>query len=706
MLTWFLPSPLGLPIIKTGGHYCSAIKAIRKFEANIPSQGYTFLDTMIVKGNQYNWDIQNTLSDPQFVSEVALSNDDAGTAYGFAGTAPSWNPNDRIPRAFLQIKLKENGQPIATWSPFASIMGDNANLENVPGLLKHPTNQNIELRTNRFDAIILGSYVSAPPVPISSDPSLDFILRDPPGDQSYCSLEQGSTFSFEKTIESGNEHSKSRERNIEIIPAIGIGAGGLAAPFGIGLELGADIEINAEAGFQRSETYTKSSDGSKSLREDISAAETVTTSSEEQSFVYGNNQDLYYGTVRNTAIGFAKHHKMIAVSDALGASMSLGMMNTLGVAVDDAPVFHFTDSDSDGVADFPMFWKKAANGSIDPDYAAYFTFEWCDIPSKSLLPASYFMKTEYTIENVDIPTLEAARDHYFKSSGYYTYPDGQAATTVNVGWSYPEGMKFANNDDHRWELFHQTFMNERNAISNLYPTQASTLQKGYQINADIWSDVNGATLNNMASSITTGTAGFDAAYISRLQNEALHGDDRVGPGYRFSVSAEQLAAAQPSSGPAISEIQLDSVRYYNAQINAWKLMLAQNEFEKLNARKYIMDNVEQQFSDPAQLSTWIEDLQSSSSEVNNWSINDFSDIAVNNGNLVGGELGADQSIWDDADFEPFFLNFSGGGSSYTNSLTKTNITEITSSKALSGVWNGSEGGGLLIGGSWNGSQYR
>ncbi|MDC0600383.1 hypothetical protein OAO65_03645 [Flavobacteriales bacterium] len=693
------PFPLGLPIIKTGGHYCSAIKAIRKFEANIPSQSYTFLDTMIVKGNQYNWDIQNTLSDPQFVSEVALSNDDAGTAYGFAGTAPSWNPNDRIPRAFLQIKLKENGQPIATWSPFASIMGDNANLENVPGLLKHPTNQNIELRTNRFDAIILGSYVSAPPVPISSDPSLDFILRDPPGDQSYCSLEQGSTFSFEKTIESGNEHSKSRERNIEIIPAIGIGAGGLAAPFGIGLELGADIEINAEAGFERSETYTKSSDGSKSLREDISAAETVTTSSEEQSFVYGNNQDLYYGTVRNTAIGFAKHHKMIAVSDALGASMSLGMMNTLGVAVDDAPVFHFTDSDSDGVADFPMFWKKAANGSIDPDYAAYFTFEWCDIPSKALLPASYFMKTEYTIENVDIPTLEAARDHYFKSSGYYTYPDGQAATTVNVGWSYPEGMKFANNDDHRWELFHQTFMNERNAINSLYPTQASTLQKGYQINADIWSDVNGATLNNMASSITSGTAGFDAAYISRLQNEALHGDDRVGPGYRFSVSAAQLAAAQPSNGAAISEIQLDSVRYYNAQINAWKLMLAQNEFEKLNARKYIMDNVEQQFSDPAQLSTWIEDLQSSSSEVNNWSIDDFSDIAVNNGNLVGGELGADQSIWDDADFEPFFLNFSGGGSSYTNSLTKTNITEITSSKALSGVWNGSEGGGLLIGGA-------
>ena len=243
-----------------------------------------------------------------------------------------------------------------------------------------------------------------------------------------------------------------------------------------------------------------------------------------------------------------------------------------------------------------MFFKKNSDGSIDPSNAAYFTFEWSTVPSKTILPASYFMKTEYTIENVDIPSLEGLRDHYFKTSGFYTYPDGQASTTIEseLGWSYPEGMKYANNDDHRWELFHQTFMNERNAVNSTYPTQASTLQKGYQVNADIFSILDNSTIANMGSSIQDGTAGFSSALISRIQNEALNGDDRVGPGYIFSVSDSELANAQPTTGDAITEIQLDSVRFYNAQINAWKLMLAENEFEKLNARKYIMDNVEQQ----------------------------------------------------------------------------------------------------------------
>lgn len=695
------PFPLGLPIIKMGMEYCSSIQAIRKFEADIASLNYSFQDTAEVKGNQYSFSIQNTLSDPQFVSDIPLSLEDGGTAYGFTGTQPAFNPNDRVPRGYLKIELKKNGQTITTWNPFASVMGDNADLATVPGLMKSPIDQTILFQTDQFDAIIFGNYVSAPPVPISTDPSLDFILRDPPGDQSYCSLEQGSTFSFEKSIESGNQHSMSRERNLEVLPAVDLSAEFAVKPLGFGVGIGAGTTIDAEWGYSRSETYTKSTDGEKSIREEISATETVSTSSEEQSFIYGNNQDLYYGTVKNYAVGFTKHHQMAAVEDVINASLSSSMLSTLGIPVSDAPVFHFTDNDGDGDADFPMFFKKNSDGSIDPSNAAYFTFEWSTVPSKTILPASYFMKTEYTIENVDIPSLEALRDHYFKTSGFYTYPDGQASTTLEseLGWSYPAGMKYANNDDHRWELFHQTFMNERNAVNSTYPTQASTLQKGYQVNADIFSILDNSTIANMGSSIQDGTAGFSSALISRIQNEALNGDDRVGPGYRFSVPASDLANAQPTTGDAITEIQLDSVRFYNAQINAWKRMLAENEFEKLNARKYIMDNVEQQFSDPSQLSTWIEDLESSSSEVNNWSIDDFSDIAVSNGNLQGGELGADNSIWDDADFEPFFLNFSGGGSSYTSSLSKTNISEVSKTTALSGVWNGSSGGGLLIGGA-------
>lgn len=713
------PFPLGLPLIKMGAQYCSAIKAIRKYDVSLPSPEYSYIsadgtpmpyevkDTTVVKGEQYTLSIQNTLADPQFVSTIALANEDAGTAYAFAGAVPSYDPIDLIPRGFMQIKLLENGQEKATWNPFTAVMGNSPNLSEVPGLMKSPVDNSILLQNDRFDAILMGEYISAPPVPISSDPELDFILRDPPGDQSFCSIEQGSTFSFEKTIESGNQHSQSRERNIEVIPAIDLGTEFSMKPLGFGIGVDATITLDAEGGMSREEYYSKSSSGEQTIREEISATETISTSMEEQSGIYGNNQDLYYGTVRNTAIGFTKHHKMVSVEDALGGARTFGMLTTLGLQVDDAPVFHFSDPDDDGVAEFPMFWKKAADGGIDPNNAAYFTFEWCQIPSKSILPASYFMKTEYTIENVDIPALEAARDDYFKNSGFYEHPDGQPASRDEgtapgqLGWSYPKGMRYANNDDHRWELFHQTYLTERNTANPEYPAQASTLQKGYNIDADIFSGLDpSSTVTNAGGTIANGTEGFDAAYITRLQAEATSGDDRVGPGYRFEVTAAELYSVRTAmEDPTITEIQLDSVRYYNNQIAAWKLMLARNEFEKLNARKYIMDNVESQFSNPDQLSTWIEDLEASSAEVNNWSVNDFSAIAVQNGNLQGGELGADNSIWDDADFEPFFLNFSGGGAAYTSSLTKTNITEVTSSKTLSGVWSGTEGGGLLVGGA-------
>ena len=245
-------------------------------------------------------------------------------------------------------------------------MGSNPDLTSVPGLMKSPVDQSILLQPDRFDAILMGSYISAPPVPISSDPELDFILRDPPGDQSYCSLEQGSTFSFEKTINSGNQHSKSRERNIEVIPAVDISIGGVLAPLGLGAESAASFSIDAEWGYARQENYTKSLSGDQTIREEISAVETVSTSSEEQSGIYGNNQDLYYGTVRNTAIGFTKHHKMISVPDALVAGMTSGQLTTLGIAVDNAPVFHFQDSNGDGAADFPCSSRKLTMETLIP----------------------------------------------------------------------------------------------------------------------------------------------------------------------------------------------------------------------------------------------------------------------------------------------------------------------------------------------------
>ena len=57
-------------------------------------------------------------------------------------------------------------------------------------------------------------------------------------------------------------------------------------------------------------------------------------------------------------------------------------------------------------------------------------------------------------------------------------------------------------------------------------------------------------------------------------------------------------------------------------------MLAENEFEKINARRYIFDNLED-FEDVSDLSNWAEDLESTGMAANNYSLDDFSYTSMN-----------------------------------------------------------------------------
>ena len=50
-----------------------------------------------------------------------------------------------------------------------------------------------------------------------------------------------------------------------------------------------------------------------------------------------------------------------------------------------------------------------------------------------------------------------------------------------MSWDYPDGMKLANNDDHRWEIFHQAWMDSMPIIMATFPTQASTITRGYDV---------------------------------------------------------------------------------------------------------------------------------------------------------------------------------------------------------------------------------
>ena len=76
-------------------------------------------------------------------------------------------------------------------------------LDSVPFLLRSQIAESSGIRPlvyqrGTFNAIILGEYMATADVPVSAEPVLEFVLRDPPGDASSCSIVQGSSVSFEK----------------------------------------------------------------------------------------------------------------------------------------------------------------------------------------------------------------------------------------------------------------------------------------------------------------------------------------------------------------------------------------------------------------------------------------------------------------------------------------------------------------------------
>ena len=366
---------------------------------------------------------------------------------------------------------------------------------------------------------------------------------------------------------------------------------------------------------------------------------------------------------------------------------------------------YFEDANNDGVVDFIPLVKLTSSGELALDnnqiQIRNYCLGWMERVVTGQLPASHFMKTQYTIEQVDIATLEIARNSYFSAHPeLYNWPDGTASNVPyeNLPWQYPSrtvwpqpddagddpdiigtDMILANNDDHRWELFYQDWLN---SVGNNIPNQASTLTKGYDLpNLEVAALGYDATLLGIAAE-SAAEIGVSQELWTRILSDPTTGDDRTGPGYRFLGE----------------DITLDSVRYYNNQIRQWKMMLAENELEKINARTKLFEDIEQ-FADVDNLSDWATNLEGTAEAYNSFSIDDFGEAANNEGQPLDSSLVADASLWNDAHFQPFFITFSGGGAEFTQTITRTNIEEYTKTRELTGTWNDAFSAGLKVNGA-------
>ena len=351
--------------------------------------------------------------------------------------------------------------------------------------------------------------------------------------------------------------------------------------------------------------YSRNKTNAVKIEESMTVTTEISTSDLAQEHLYldedgtilSTHQDLFFGSVRNTAISVHRRIGPIRTAELYTDGIDGQIAQDLGAE-------DYSVKGTQGIIQsweeggtkpnlIPMF-KTDHQGEMTLSLAPHL-LAWRTETKTSDLPASQFLKTEFTIKTQDIALLEASRDAYFEAHPeLYQWPDG---TPSNQNWphtAFPKGMRLANNDDHRWSIFHQGWLDEVHTAtansSEQVPAGPSTINRAYQVpNPDIAGA--GLSLDDFADYYDSPS---DPAAV--LISDVLSGDDRKGPGYIFLGHATQL--------------DLDSVRYFNNQIASWSRMLAENEFEKINARRYIFDNLDQ-FDEPSELSNWMEDLESS-----------------------------------------------------------------------------------------------
>ena len=237
----------------------------------------------------------------------------------------------------LDIYLVSNGEVIDTWKPFEYAFGTPPPYDNVPAIAKIEGTSQAAFGANGLKAMLLGEVFLGDPVPASSTPSLDFILRDPPGDQSSCNIVQGSKYSFEKELTTAQSDGQHYGQNWAAGLPFSLTGKQVLAPMGIGASRGANIEIAYENKFDSEQSMSNEEFEGLTLTETFETTETISTSDQPLSYFYGDNQDLFYGRTENVEVVVTSHFDFVPTTTALTIAGSKFNVLNLSGSVDGAP---------------------------------------------------------------------------------------------------------------------------------------------------------------------------------------------------------------------------------------------------------------------------------------------------------------------------------------------------------------------------------
>jgi len=240
-----------------------------------------------------------------------------------------------------------------------------------------------------FRAIILGSLSSADQSFITNGPDVvDFIIRDPPGSNSFAFREEGTSTTTYSSYELGNTHSASFSKKIFL---------GTAFTVGLGMQIKTKIKNNVSINTTTSASVT----GGGEYKEVTTTNERWQTSADP--FNVGAASDLFVGSAKNVNFGVSTNLELVKKETC-----------DLGIACHDGEIVIGTDT--------VKIARRKGFQMAPEGYGTGFIYD------------------KNHIENYLIPNLEMLRNQYFVK-----YPSIYQTTLSSEDDKYG-----TNNDDLVW----------------------------------------------------------------------------------------------------------------------------------------------------------------------------------------------------------------------------------------------------------------
>ncbi len=278
------------------------IQLITNPKGETDDERYALGHPVFTKLKLYEWKIavSETYKNPatKKLDIVPATNESVNIDNGFSSSEVFFGEKDSLTHFTGQLKLDTAGQAVYKfYGGYPNLIGDH--------LINTKISYDFIGKTVEWtlDGYVFGKV----PVPgnnfVTRGPEVvQYVLRDPPGSNSYAYLEKGSVIETDISLADGNSNADGSGKFYDFAPDVSIGVD-VGKVFGCGISIGIDIETVFST--DEMTTTTNSWSSASSQHRAITLNRRVETSSSDE--YVGSMADIYIGESSNLLFGMANY---------------------------------------------------------------------------------------------------------------------------------------------------------------------------------------------------------------------------------------------------------------------------------------------------------------------------------------------------------------------------------------------------------------